>query len=117
MKYFNKIMLTLKLLTLIILTSVTAQENVVLDRVPEVEAELRKDIIDHVARLIPKESFSVSIKIIPLVHLYKLRLKGKKDSIYFFPSENIDPAFGILAKDVSKMGDIVEKRKKDHGIK
>jgi hypothetical protein len=58
-----------------------------------------------------------SLKIIPLVHLYKLRLKGKKDSIYFFPSENIDPAFGILAKDTSKMGDIVEKRKKDHGIK
>ncbi|MEO7988991.1 MAG: hypothetical protein ABI663_05580 [Chryseolinea sp.] len=58
-----------------------------------------------------------SIKIIPLVHLYKLRIKGKKGSIYFFPSENIDPAFGILAKDTSKMGDIVEKRKKEHGIK
>ena len=58
-----------------------------------------------------------SIKIIPLVHLYKLRLKGKKNSIYFFPSENIYPAFGILAKDTSKMGDIVEKRKKEHGIK
>ncbi len=58
-----------------------------------------------------------SIKIIPLVHLYKLRIKGKKDPIYFFPSENIDPAFGILATDTSKMGDIVEKRKKEHGIK
>ena len=58
-----------------------------------------------------------SIKIIPLLHLYKLRIKGKKGSIYFFPSENIDPAFGILAKDTSKMGDIVEKRKKAHGIK
>lgn len=58
-----------------------------------------------------------SIKIIPLVHLYKLRIKGKKDPIYFFPSENIDPAFGILAKDTSKMGDIVEKRKKEHRIK
>ena len=58
-----------------------------------------------------------SIKIIPLVHLYKLRIKGKKDAIYFFPSENIDPAFGILAKDTSKMGEIVEKRKKDFGFK
>ncbi len=58
-----------------------------------------------------------SLKIIPLLHLYKLRIRGKRDSIYFFPSENIDPAFGILAKDTSKMGDIVEKRKKDFGIK
>jgi hypothetical protein len=58
-----------------------------------------------------------SIKIIPLFHLYKLRIKGKKDSIYFFPSQNIDPAFGILAKDTSKMGEIVQKRKKELGIK
>jgi hypothetical protein len=58
-----------------------------------------------------------SLKIVPYLNLYKLKIRGKKGSIYFFPSQNIDPAFGILTKDTSKMGDIVEKRKKEFGIK
>lgn len=58
-----------------------------------------------------------SLRIIPVFNLYKLRLKGKKDSIYFFPSKNIDPAFGLLSKDTSKMGEIVKKKKKDYKIK
>lgn len=58
-----------------------------------------------------------SLKIVPFFNLYKLKLKGKKRSIYFFPSQNIDPAFGLLAKDTSRMGDVVEKRKKEFGIK
>lgn len=58
-----------------------------------------------------------SLKIIPSLNLYQLKLKGKRGSIYFFPSHNIDPAFGLLSKDTSKMGDIVQKRKKEHGIK
>jgi len=59
-----------------------------------------------------------SLKIVPFFNLYKLKIKGKKGSIYFFPSRNIDPAFGgLMAKDTSKMGEIVEKRKKDFGIK
>lgn len=53
-----------------------------------------------------------SLKIVPIFNLYKLKLRGKKGFIYFFPSENIDPAFGLLSKDTSKMGDIVQKRKK-----
>ena len=57
-----------------------------------------------------------SLKIIPFLNLYKLKIKGKKKSIYFFPSKNIDPAFGLLAKDTSKMGEIVEKRKKEFGF-
>jgi hypothetical protein len=57
-----------------------------------------------------------SLKIIPFFNLYRLKVKGKKNSIYFFPSKNIDPAFGLLAKDTSKMGTIVEKRKKEFGI-
>jgi hypothetical protein len=57
-----------------------------------------------------------SLKIVPVLHLYKLKIKGKK-AIYFFPSQNIDPAFGILTKDTSRMGDIVEKRKKELGFK
>lgn len=58
-----------------------------------------------------------SLKIVPFFNLYKLKLKGKKGSIYFFPSHNIDPAFGLLTKDTSKMGDIVQKKKKDLGLK
>ena len=58
-----------------------------------------------------------SLKIIPYFNLYKLRLRGKKNPVYFFPAKNIDPAFGLLAKDTSKMGSIVEKKKKEFGIK
>jgi hypothetical protein len=58
-----------------------------------------------------------SLKIIPFFNLYKLRLRGKKNSIYFFPARNIDPAFGLLAKDTSRMGEIVSKKKKKFGIK
>jgi len=58
-----------------------------------------------------------SLKIVPFFNLYKLKLKGKKGCIYFFPSHNIDPAFGLLNKDISKMGDIVQKKKKDYGLK
>lgn len=58
-----------------------------------------------------------SLKLIPVFNLYKLRLKGKKGNIYFFPSKKIDPAFGLMARDTSKMGSIVKKRKKRYRIK
>lgn len=58
-----------------------------------------------------------SLKIIPFFNLYKLKLRGKRNPIYFFPARNIDPAFGLLAKDTSRMGDIVAKKKKEFGIK
>jgi len=58
-----------------------------------------------------------SLRIIPFFNLYKLKLKGKKNPIYFFPAKNIDPAFGLMAKDTSKMGSIVAKKKKELGIK
>jgi hypothetical protein len=58
-----------------------------------------------------------SLNVVPFFNLYKLRIKGKKRSIYFFPSRNIDPAFGLMTRDTSKMGEIVEKRKKQFGIK
>jgi hypothetical protein len=57
-----------------------------------------------------------TLKIIPVFNMYKLRIKGKRNPIYFFPSSNIDPAFGLLARDTSKMGNIVEKRKREFGI-
>lgn len=58
-----------------------------------------------------------SLKVVPFFNLYKLKLKGKRNPIYFFPAKNIDPAFGLLAKDTSRMGSIVEKKKKELGIK
>jgi len=58
-----------------------------------------------------------SLKIIPFFNVYKLKLRGKKNPIYFFPAKNIDPAFGLMAKDTSKMGVIVDKKKKEFGIK
>ena len=58
-----------------------------------------------------------SLKIIPFFNLYKLKLRGKKKSIYFFPAKNIDPAFGLMASDTSRMGNIVDKKKKEFGIK
>jgi hypothetical protein len=57
-----------------------------------------------------------SLKIIPFFNVYQLRIKGKRDTIYFFPSKNIDPAFGLMSRDLSKMGSLVEKRKREFGI-
>lgn len=58
-----------------------------------------------------------SLKVVPFFNMYRLRVKGKKKAIYFFPSKNIDPAFGLLTKDTSKMGSIVKKRKKEYNFK
>ena len=57
-----------------------------------------------------------SLKIIPFFNLYKLKLRGKKNPVYFFPAKNIDPAFGLMARDTSRMVEIVEKKKKELGI-
>jgi hypothetical protein len=53
-----------------------------------------------------------SLKIIPFFNLCKLKIRGKRGSIYFFPSQNIDTAFGLLLKDTSKMDEVTAKRKK-----
>ncbi len=57
-----------------------------------------------------------SIRLIPFFNLYRLKIRGKKP-IYFFPSKNIDPPFGLLAKDTTRMGEIVSKRKKEFRLK
>lgn len=59
-----------------------------------------------------------SLKIVPFFNLYKLKIKGKKGNIYFFPSQNIEATFGgLINRDTSKMGELVSKRKKQFGIK
>jgi hypothetical protein len=59
-----------------------------------------------------------SLKVIPFFNVYRLKIKGKKSVIYFFPSRAIDPAYGgLLSEDTSKMGEIVRKAKKEYGFK
>lgn len=58
-----------------------------------------------------------SLSLVPVFNVYKLKLKGKRDPIYFFPSKNVIAAFGLIEKDTSRMGEIVEKRKKEFNIK
>jgi hypothetical protein len=58
-----------------------------------------------------------SLKLIPIFNVYKLKIRGKRNPIYFFPSKNADPAFGLLTKDTSRMGEIVEKKKKALNLK
>lgn len=50
-----------------------------------------------------------SLKIVPFFNIYRLKIKGKKKGIYFFPSKNIDPAYGLLGEDTSKMGELLKK--------
>lgn len=57
-----------------------------------------------------------SISLVPIFNLYKLKIKNRKNPIYFFPSRNIEPAYDLLARDTSKMGEIVSRRKKEYGI-
>lgn len=57
-----------------------------------------------------------SIRLVPIFNLYRLKLKTRKTPIYFFPSKNIEPAYDLIARDTSKMGEIVSKRKKEFGI-
>ncbi len=90
---------------------------VVSDRIRRVAVGKNKIVVVEGHRNIRFEWPEVkSLKIIPYFNLYKLKIKGKRGNIYFFPSQNIDPAFGLLSKDTSKMGEIVSKRKKDFGI-
>jgi hypothetical protein len=58
-----------------------------------------------------------SLSLVPIFNVYKLTLKGKREPIYFFPSKNVIAAFGLIAKDTSRMGEIVEKRKREFNIK
>lgn len=58
-----------------------------------------------------------SLKIVPFLNLYRVRLRGKKKPVYFFPAKDIDPAFGSLLKATSKTSPVADKKKKAFGIK
>jgi hypothetical protein len=92
--------------------------SIITDKMRRVAVGKNKIVVFEGSRNIRFEWPEVkSLKIIPFFNLYKLKVRGKKGSIYFFPSHNIDPAFGLLSKDTSKMGDVVAKRKKEFDIK
>jgi hypothetical protein len=38
-----------------------------------------------------------TLQLIPFVNLYRLKLKGHKKAIYFFPPKNVNPLYGILS--------------------
>ena len=39
-----------------------------------------------------------SIKMVPYFNLYKLKLRGRKDRIYFLPDHNVEPLFGLFPR-------------------
>lgn len=49
------------------------------------------------------------IRPVPLVNAYKLKLKGKKERIYFLPSQKVDPVFGLSDDDKLRAADLRRK--------
>lgn len=43
-----------------------------------------------------------SVKIVPFLNLYRMKLRGKKNPIYFFPDREIDPALPLMEKNSVK---------------
>lgn len=43
-----------------------------------------------------------ALRVIPVINLYRLRIRGKKKTFYFFPSRNVDSNFGQLAEQTSR---------------
>jgi hypothetical protein len=52
-----------------------------------------------------------SIKAVPYFNLYKLRLRGKKERIYFLPEQTIEPVFGYFQSKPA-MADVLRKKGK-----
>ena len=51
-----------------------------------------------------------SIKLVPYFNLYKLKLRGKKERIYFLPDHNIEPLFGLFPHE-PELADVLKKKK------
>lgn len=52
-----------------------------------------------------------SIKMVPYFNLYKLKLRGKKDRIYFLPDHNVEPLFGLFPNE-PELADVLKKKGK-----
>jgi hypothetical protein len=53
-----------------------------------------------------------SLKLVPWLNLYCLRIKGRKRGIYFFPAGRTLTTYGMLTADATPTGELIEKRKK-----
>jgi len=51
-----------------------------------------------------------SIKLVPYFNLYKLKLRGKKERIYFLPDHNVEPLFGLFPHE-PELADVLKKKK------
>ncbi len=51
-----------------------------------------------------------SIKLVPYFNLYKLKLRGKKQRIYFLPDHNVEPLFGLFPHE-PELADVLKKKK------
>ena len=51
-----------------------------------------------------------SIKLVPYFNLYKLKLRGKKDRIYFLPDHNVEPLFGLFLHE-AELAEVMKKKK------
>ena len=51
------------------------------------------------------------IKMVPYFNLYKLKIRGKKNRIYFLPDHNVEPLFGIFPQQPELEGAIRKKVK------
>ena len=51
-----------------------------------------------------------SIKLVPYFNLYKLKLRGRKDRIYFLPDHNVEPLFGLFPHE-PELADVLKKKK------
>jgi len=53
-----------------------------------------------------------SLELVPWLNLYRLKIKGRKRNIYFFPAGRTVSTYGVLTADASSTGALIEKRKK-----
>lgn len=51
-----------------------------------------------------------SIKAVPYFNLYRLKVKGKKELIYFLPDKTLEPLFGLFGRQ-AELAEVLKKRK------
>ncbi len=52
-----------------------------------------------------------SIKVVPYFNLYKLKLRGRKERIYFLPDQTVEPIFRFFAQ-TPELANVMKKRGK-----
>lgn len=51
------------------------------------------------------------IKVVPYFNIYKLKLRGKKERIYFLPDHNVEPLYGLFPHK-AELAEVVKKKSK-----